>query len=59
MRQGGVILAVGRARSKKKKQLKKTKHEKIHPTQNTPRYPQQPGDRDHLETTRDETRPAR
>ena len=31
------------------------KHEKIRPTQNTPRNPQQPGVRDHLETARDET----
>ena len=29
---------------------------KIRPTQNTPRNPQQPGDRDHLETVRDATR---
>ena len=28
-------------------------------TQNTPRHPQQPGDRDHLETVRYETRPTR
>ena len=33
------------------------KQEKIRPTQNTPLNPQQPDDRDHLETTRDETRP--
>ena len=26
---------------------------KIRPTQNTPRQPQQPGDRDHLETARE------
>ena len=32
---------------------------KSRPTQNTPRNPQQPGDRDHLEMARDETRPTR
>ena len=32
-------------------ETKKTK--KIRPTQNTPRNPQQPGDRDYLETARD------
>ena len=42
---------------RRKKKLKK-KHEKIRPTQNTPRHPQQPGDPDHLETERDETRPT-
>ena len=41
MRQGGLILAAGSVRSKKK------------------RNPQQPGDPDHLETARDETRPTR
>ena len=35
------------------------KREKIRPTENTPRKPQQPGDRDHLETVCDETRPTR
>ena len=58
MRQGGLILAAGRVRSKKKKSKIK-KHEKIRPTQNTPRNPQQPGDRDHLNMARDETRPTR
>ena len=57
MRQGGLVLAAGRVRSKKKKNRKKT-HEKIRPTQNTPRNQQQPGDRDHLETACDETRPT-
>ena len=33
------------------------KHEKICPPSST-RNPQHPGDRDHLETTRDETRPT-
>ena len=47
MRQGGLILAAGRVRSKNKK--------KIRPTQNTPRNLQQPGDRDHLETARRNT----
>ena len=55
MRQGGLILAAGRVRSSKKK--RKEKHEKIRPTQNIPRNPQQLRDRDHLETARDETRP--
>ena len=32
------------------------KHEKIHRTQNTPRTPQQPGDRDHVEKAHDQTR---
>ena len=34
------------------------KHEKSRPTENTPRNPHQPSDRDHLETVRDETRPT-
>ena len=41
------------------KNRKKQEQIKIHPAQNTPRYPQQPGDRDHLETERDETHPTR
>ena len=57
MRLGGLILAAGRVLSKEKNSEKK--HEKICPTQNTPRNPQQQGDRDHLETARDETRPTR
>ena len=57
MRQGGLVLAAGRVRSKEKKGTKKLK--KSRPTQNTPRNPQQPGDRDELETARDETRPIR
>ena len=32
---------------------------KYRPTENTPRNPHQPSDRDHLETDRQETRPAR
>ena len=53
MRQCGLILAAGRARSKKKKNEKKTR-KKIHPIQNTRRNPQQPGDRVQLETTCEE-----
>ena len=52
MRQGGFVLAAGRIRSKKKKT-------KSHRIQNTPRNPPHPGDRDHLETACDETRPTR
>ena len=43
---------------RRKKQNRK-KHKKIRPTQNTPRNAQQPSDRDHPETARDETRPMR
>ena len=59
MRQGCLVLAVGRVRSKQSKtkktneippDTKKTHHEI---------YPQQPGDRDHLETAYSETRPTR
>ena len=57
MRQGGLILAARRVRSNKKKSKKK--HEKIRPTQTTPRNPQQPSDRNHLETAHDKTRPMR
>ena len=56
MRQGDLILAAGRVRSKKNKTKKKTKFHRI---QNTPRNPQQPSDRDHRETARDEARPTR
>ena len=52
---GGLILAASRVHSKKKNKQKETKSRR---TQNTPRSPQQPGDRDHLETARDETRPT-
>ena len=58
MRQGGLTLAAGRVRSKKKKSRKK-KREKIRPTESTPRKPQPPGDHDRLETACDETRPKR
>ena len=53
MRQGVLILAAGRVRSKEKKT------QKNRPTQTTSRNSQQPGDRDHLETARDGTRPTR
>ena len=57
MRQGELILAAGRVRSKKKKTEKKNT-EKKRPTQNTPRSPQQPGNRVQLETARKETHPT-
>ena len=44
MKQGGLIRAAGQAVCVRKKKKK----EKIRPTQNTPRNPQQPGDRDHM-----------
>ena len=44
---------------RRKKKSKKKNTTKIRRTQNTPRNPQQPGDRDHLETARDETRSTR
>ena len=53
MRQCGLILAAGRVRSKKTKRKINTKSRR---TQSTPRNPQQPGDRDHLETACDVTR---
>ena len=52
------MLAAGRVRSKKEKRKTKTRNpttQKIHHEIN----PQQPGDRDHLETACDETRPTR
>ena len=55
--QGVLILAAGRVRSKKKKTEKKNT-EKKRPTQNTPRSPQQPGNRVQLETARKETHPT-
>ena len=45
---GGVIFATGGVRSKKKKIH--NKNTKIRPTQNTPRYPQEPSNGNHLET---------
>ena len=48
MRQSGLILAAGRVSSKKKK-IGKNKKQKIRPTPNTARNPQQPGDRVQLE----------
>ena len=53
------MLAAGRVSSKKEKTIKINKHEKIRPAQNTPRNPQQPVDREHLEMACDETRPTR
>ena len=44
--QGALILAAGRVRPKKKNGKKKQR-EKIRPTENTPRNPHQPSDRDH------------
>ena len=58
MRQGGLILAAGRVRSKKNKIYKKA-IEKKRPTENTQRNPQPSGDRDQLETARGETSPTR
>ena len=52
MRKASLILAADHVRSKKKTP-------KSRRTRNTPRNPQQPGDRDHLETACDETRPTR
>ena len=58
MRQGSLILAAGCVSSYKKN--RKTKHgKKSRPTENTPRNPHQPSDRDHFETDREEMRPAR
>ena len=54
---GGLIPATGRVRSKKKN--RKKKQEKNRPIQNIPRKPQQPGDRDHLETVHEKPRPMR
>ena len=41
------------------KKNRRKKEKKIRRTQNTPRNPLQPDDRDHLETARDETHPTR
>ena len=51
MRQGVLILAAGRVRSGKKKLKKSSKSRR---TQNIPRNPQQPGDRNQLETACDD-----
>ena len=53
MTQGGLILSAGCVRSKKTERKQNTKSRR---TQSTPRNPQQPGDRDHLETACDVTR---
>ena len=59
MRQGCLVLAVGRVRSKEREGKKitrsPTKHQKTHHEI----YLQQPGDRDHLETATGETGPTR
>ena len=55
---GGLILAAGRVRSKKKN-LENKQTKKKRPTENTPRNPHQPCDRDHLETAREKPRPTR
>ena len=49
MRQGDLMLAAGRVRSKKKNKTKK-KHEKFAPPKT--HHLKQPGDRDHLGTAR-------
>ena len=49
---GPHVRAAGRVRSKEKR-IGIKKHEKICHTQNKPRNPQQPGDRDQRETARD------
>ena len=41
------------------KEEEKKRGKKIRPAHNTPRNPQQPGDRVHVETACEETRPAR
>ena len=58
MRQGGLILAAGRVRSKNNK-IGEEKHEKVPPhPKYTTKPTQQPGNRDRVETARDETRPT-
>ena len=59
MTQGGLILAAGHLRSKLEDKKRRKKTQKSRLTQNTPRHPQQPGGRDHLETAYDKTRPTR
>ena len=44
---------------RKENKSKKQKIEKSRPTENTPRNPHQPSDRDHLETAREKPRPTR
>ena len=59
MKQGGLILEACRGRSKKinGSQTRNPAAPK-HTTKNTPPNPQQPGDRDYLMTSCDETRPT-
>ena len=59
MKQGDLILAARRVRSKKNKNGAKKNTKKSRRTQNTPRNPLQRGDRDYLETPRDKTHPTR
>ena len=58
MRQGCLVLAVGRMRSKQRKRKKNTKSHQTLKTRHEI-YPQQPGDRDHPETACSETHPTR
>ena len=55
MKLGGLMLAAGRVRFKKKNGEKKTQSRR---TQTTPRNPQPLRDRDHPGTACDETRPT-
>ena len=52
MRQGGFTLAAGRVRSKRNKNREKNVLKKIRRTQNGPRNPHQPSDRDHFKPAR-------
>ena len=56
MRQGGLILAAGRMRSKKKNDPPPQRNPAAPKTRQNP---QQPGDRDHFEACCDKTRPMR
>ena len=56
MRQGTLVLVAGRVRSKKKKGINIRNPITL---KNTPRNPQQPGDREPFETAFNETRPTR
>ena len=58
MRREGLILAAGRVYSKKNKKIEKKNARKICPTENTPRIPQELGDRDYLEMGCNQTRPT-
>ena len=54
-----LMRAAGRVRSKVKKKRKRKHAKKPTPFKTQHENPQQPGDRDHHETARDETRPTR